>query len=51
MLELIASCKAKTFKDLGIEPVDIKTMLYEYLVRSRIFVYPNTTNLNIERIP
>ena len=33
-VDMTVDPKAKTFKDLGIEPVDIKSMLYEYLVSS-----------------
>jgi NADH dehydrogenase (ubiquinone) 1 alpha subcomplex subunit 9 len=31
-VDMTVDPKAKTFKDLGIEPVDIKGLLYEYLV-------------------
>lgn len=32
-IDQVIDPKAKTYKDLGIEPIDIKSVLYEYLVR------------------
>lgn len=50
-VDMTVDPKVKTFADLGIEPVDIKSMLYEYLVS--FILNSNYTMLicNVERIP
>ena len=52
-IDQVIDPKAKTYKDLGIEPVDIKSVLYEYLVRFRSVFFGIVSQLTLisERIP
>ena len=52
-LDQVFDPNAKSFKDLGIEPVDLKGLTYEYLVSFMYFLHAGECSLtpSLERIP